>query len=220
MTRSRQVSPVKDSNRDRPAWLHGFSARSGGSSPGSSSAAWPLILDLWRAARDRSQDPVILAASLRYNVHPALIKAVVWRESWFNPEARGTSGELGLMQIREPTAMDWAKAEKHKLFTHFQLLDPVKNTACGAWYLRWLLNRYRQTDNPMAYALAAYNAGPTHVKRWSHGEGATNSAAMLRQMDFPGTRKYVAAVSERFELYRRSFPPKDWERAERPLLNR
>ena len=38
-----------------------------------------LILDRWRDSREHSQDPVILAASLRYNVHPALIKAVVWR---------------------------------------------------------------------------------------------------------------------------------------------
>src|SRR5262245_49881335 len=80
-----------------------------------------FILSLWRGARERSQDRVILAASVRYNVHPALVKAVVWRESSFNPRARGTSGELGLMQIREPTAMDWATAEKRKLFTHFQL---------------------------------------------------------------------------------------------------
>ena len=123
------------------------------------------------------------------------------------------------MQIREPTAMDWAAAEKNKLFTHFQLFDPVKNTQCGAWYLRRLLNRYRQTDNPLAYALAAYNAGPSHVNRLSKGAGTTNSAIMLQQMDYPGTRKYVTTVSERFEHYRQSFPPKGWERGDRPLLS-
>jgi soluble lytic murein transglycosylase len=176
------------------------------------------ILDLWRGARERSQDAVILAAGSRYNVHPALIKAVVWRESRFDPRARGTSGEIGLMQIREPTAMDWAAAEKNKLFTHFQLFDPVKNSECGAWYLRRLLYRYRQTDNPLAYALAAYNAGPSHVQRWSKGAGTTNSAVMLQQMDYPGTRKYVRAVSERYEHYRRIFPPPDWKGIDRPVL--
>jgi soluble lytic murein transglycosylase len=179
------------------------------------------ILTRWHGSREDSQDPVILAAALRYNVHPALLKAVIWRESWFDPQARGTSGEIGLMQIREPTAMDWAASEKNKLFTHFQLFDPAKNAQCGAWYLRWLLNRYRHADNPLPYALAAYNAGPSHVNRWSKGAGTTNSEVMLQQMDYPGTKKYVYAVSERFDYYRRTFPPPGWERrVQQPLLGK
>jgi soluble lytic murein transglycosylase len=122
------------------------------------------------------------------------------------------------MQIRAPTAQDWATAEKNKLFTHFQLFDPIKNTQCGAWYLRRLLNRYRQTDNPLAYALAAYNAGPANVNRWSKGEAATNSVAMLQQMDYPGTRKYVVSVMRRYEHYRKNFPPKGWQQNDRPPL--
>jgi soluble lytic murein transglycosylase len=176
------------------------------------------VVQQWRGARERSQDDVILAAAIRYNIHPALIKAVVWQESWFDPNARGTSGEVGLMQIRAPTAQDWATAEKSKLFTHFQLFDPVKNTQCGAWYLRRLLNRYRNTDNPLAYALAAYNAGPAHVNRWSKGEASTNSTVMLRQIDFPGTRKYVIRVIRRYEHYQKGFPSKDWMQNERPPL--
>jgi soluble lytic murein transglycosylase len=172
----------------------------------------------WRVSRERSQDNAILAASVRYNIHPALVKAVVWRESSFDPKARGTSGEFGLMQIRGPTGQDWASAEKNNQFTPTELLDPVKNTQCGAWYLRRLLNRYRNTDNPLVYALAAYNAGPANVNRWSKGEGATNSAVMLRQMDFPGTRRYVASVARRYEYYRKSFPPKSWRQDDRPSL--
>ncbi len=187
-------------------------------------AAFVVLLFLlswqYRGARERSQDAVILAASLRYNVHPALIKAVVWRESWFDPSARGTSGEIGLMQIREPTARDWADAEKDRAFTARSLLDPAQNTRCGAWYLRRLLNRYRQTDNPLAYALAAYNAGPTHVARWSKGAGATNGAVMLEQMDYRGTRRYVESVGRQFEHYQRSFPPKDWPRQPQNLVER
>ena len=41
--------------------------------------------------------------------------------------------------------------------------SPAKNTLAGTWYLRKLLGRYQQTDNAMAYALADYNAGRTHV---------------------------------------------------------
>jgi len=41
-------------------------------------------------------------------VEPALIKAVAWRESKFDTHARGRAGEIGLMQLREEAAQEWA----------------------------------------------------------------------------------------------------------------
>jgi len=165
------------------------------------------VVERWRGYREHSQDTVILAAGTRYGVDPALVKAVVWRESWFNPRARGTSGEVGLMQIRQAAAKDWADAEKISLFTHLQLFDPGRNTQCGTWYLKRLLLRYQNSDNSVPYALAAYNAGPSHVARWRKGAATTNSTEFLAQMDFPSTRKYVKSVTARYEHYRRTFPP-------------
>ena len=153
-------------------------------------------------------DAAILAASRKHGVEPALVKAVVWRESWFNPNAKGTSGEVGLMQIMKDTAGDWATAQRVPMFTHHQLFDPAMNTDCGAWYLRKLLMRYRGTDNPVVYALAAYNAGPGRVAKWSQGSAATNSVEFLQQMNFPGTKKYVITVSERYRHYKRTSPAK------------
>jgi soluble lytic murein transglycosylase len=161
-----------------------------------------LILWWRHARRERQYDKEIFAAARRYGVHPALIKAVVWRESKYDAGARGRAGELGLMQIREPAAREWAEAEKLTLFWHGRLADPALNTQCGAWYLRKLLLRYRHTDAPMTYALADYNAGRTQVLRWAKGGAATNSTAFLAQMDYPGTRAYVEAVTERFTHYR------------------
>ena len=61
----------------------------------------------WRAYElDHSQDEVIIAAASIYDMDPALIKAVIWRESRFNPDAVGAAGELGLMQIRDAAAGD------------------------------------------------------------------------------------------------------------------
>ncbi len=163
-------------------------------------AAW---IERWRAIRENSQDPVILEAAARYGVDPALVKAVVWRESWFNPNARGRKGEVGLMQIREKTAEEWAAEEHVHLFTHFQMLDPVKNARAGTWYLRKLLRRYPRTDNPLPYALADYNAGRARVLQWSNGgAAATNSAAFLARMDYPGTMasNIFLPISEDFPL--------------------
>ena len=164
-----------------------------------------LVL-FWRERREHSQDQVILAAAQRYGVDPALVKAVVWRESWFDPRAVGQAGEIGLMQITEPAAREWATAERVAGFAHTRLFDPAQNTLCGTWYLRKLLRRYLATDNPLPYALADYNAGRSHVLKWAMGAAATNSAAFIAQVGFPMTRDYVQAVMGRRGRYRTEFP--------------
>ena len=161
----------------------------------------------YRWQREHSQDAVIRAAAARYAVDGALVKAVVWRESWFDPEARGKAGEIGLMQIREPAAREWAEAEHIVGFQHEHILDPGSNTLAGAWYLAKLLRRYPHTDDPVPYALADYNAGRGHVLRWNQGAAATNSQQFLAQMTFPGTRRYIQTVVARRAQYRDEFQP-------------
>jgi soluble lytic murein transglycosylase len=155
----------------------------------------------WRSWREASQDKVILAAAARYGVDPALIKAIVWRESWFNPAARGRAGEIGLMQVGKDAANEWAQAERVAPFAQSHLFDPGTNTLAGTWYLRRMLRRYPRTDNPLPYALAAYNAGATHVTRWTKDSGATNSTAFVQRIDFPSTKKYVLTVMEQQRNY-------------------
>lgn len=153
----------------------------------------------WQQAR---HDEVILAAAKRYNVEPALVKAVVWRESSFKAGVRGKAGELGLMQIREPAAREWAEAEKIVGFSFGHLLNTGTNTSAGTWYLAKLSRRYSHTDNPAAYALADYNAGRSHVLQWNKDSAATNSSAFMAGMTFPGTKRYVLAVQQRRDFYR------------------
>lgn len=160
----------------------------------------------WQLNRiERSQDGPIRAAARRYEVEPALIKAVVWRESRFNPRVRGRAKEIGLMQIREEAAREWAGAERIEGFEHEQCLDPGINTLAGTWYLKKLLKRYVQTDDPVPYALADYNAGRANVLKWNRGPAATNSAAFLEQIGFPGTKAYVKSVLRRYARYRPVF---------------
>jgi soluble lytic murein transglycosylase len=160
----------------------------------------------WRASLENRYDVVILAAARRHGVDPALVKAVVWRESRFNQHARGAAGEIGLMQVNKLAAQEWAAAEGLRLFRHEDLFDPGKNTLAGTWYLRTLLRRYEKTDNPVSYALADYNAGRNNVRRWMRGPALSNSAAFVNQIDFPGTKRYVQTIMSRYEHYRPIFP--------------
>ena len=162
----------------------------------------------WRECwLEQSQDGPIRAAAQRYGVEPALVKAVVWRESHFHPRARGRAQEIGLMQVRAEAAREWAGAERLQGFAHEDCFDPGTNTLAGAWYLRKLLRRYAQTDNPLPYALADYNAGRGNVLKWNQGAAATNSAAFLAQIGFPGTRDYVRSVMRRYARYQPVFRP-------------
>lgn len=155
--------------------------------------------------REHSQDAPIRAAAQRYGVEPALVKAVVWRESRFRPDVHGRVGELGLMQIQEDAAFEWAYAEKHTNFVHEHCLNPQTNILAGTFYLAKMLRRYAKTDNPLPYALADYNAGRGNVLKWNNGEAATNSTAFMAQIGFPSTSNYIESVTRRYEHYRDNF---------------
>jgi soluble lytic murein transglycosylase len=157
----------------------------------------------WSYWREHRFDAVIAAAASRYQLDPALVKAVVWEESRFNPDVRGRVGEMGLMQVRTGVARDWAGTEHLRSFEPEACFNPATNTLAGAWYLKKALHRYSQADNPLPYALAEYNAGRGNVVKWLDTRSATNSAAFLGRIGFPSTRLYVMAVMERYERYRR-----------------
>jgi peptidoglycan lytic transglycosylase len=171
---------------------------------------WLLVLLLvggwsvywwWEGRLEHSQDAPIRAAAQRYGVDPALVKAVVWRESHFNPKVRGRAQEIGLMQIQQIAAQEWADAEHINTFEHEHCFDPRTNTLAGTWYLKKLLKRYNQTDNPIPYALADYNAGRGNVLKWNTGAASTNSLVFIDQIGFPSTRGYVKSVMRRSQRY-------------------
>lgn len=165
-----------------------------------------MLAGIWRwkqSSLEQSMDEPIAIAAARYQVDPALVKAVVWLESRFNPNARGAAGELGLMQLQEIAAQEWADAERSQIFQHEHCLDPQTNTLAGTFYLGKLLRRYRHTDDPVPYALADYNAGRANVLKWLEGEAATNSAVFIQHIGFPATQDYVTQVMTRSQYYRR-----------------
>jgi soluble lytic murein transglycosylase len=156
-------------------------------------------------ARFHQYDRLIRSVAIEHHLDPMLVKAVVWRESRFDPKKHGGAGERGLMQVSEKAANEWARENKIADFRVEQLFDPKTNLKAGAWYLRRAFEHWETQSDPMAFALAEYNAGASRAQRWSGGNGVATipPRTFLQSINFPGTRKYVESIITRYEFYQR-----------------
>ena len=73
------------------------------------------------------------------------------------------------------------------------------------WYLSRALEKWKDKDDPVPFALAEYNAGASRVDRWIAATGVGPKADahdFLNAMDFPTTRRYVDDIMARQKFYR------------------
>ena len=111
----------------------------------------------------------------RFNVDPALVRAVIHAESAFNPQAISPKGAQGLMQLMPPTASDLGVTNA---------MDTSQNIYGGVKYLSWMLERF---NGDTRLATAAYNAGPGAVQRYggippfAETQAYTERVAILHQ---------------------------------------
>jgi soluble lytic murein transglycosylase len=154
-------------------------------------------------ARFKQYDGLIRSIALEHHLDPMLVKAVVWRESRFDPKKYGSAGERGLMQVSEKAAKEWARENKIDNFRVEKLFDPKTNLEAGTWYLRRAFEHWGTQSDPLPFALAEYNAGASRAQRWSGGDGVAAIAprTFLKRIDFPGTRKYVDSIIARYAFY-------------------
>lgn len=85
-------------------------------------------------------------------ISPALLSALVWKESRWNPSAVSPKGAMGLTQLMPGTARELGVNPS----------DSFQNLVGGARYFRQVLESF---DYDVEKALAAYNAGPDRVRK-------------------------------------------------------
>jgi soluble lytic murein transglycosylase len=156
-------------------------------------------------ARFRQYDRLIASVAAEYHLDPMLLKAVVWRESRFDPQKYGSAGERGLMQVSEKAANEWARERKIDNFRPEQLFQARPNLEAGGWYLRRALDHWANQADPLPFALAEYNAGPSRAQRWAgdNQDATISTNDFINRIDFPATRKYVDSIIERYQFYKR-----------------
>lgn len=147
-------------------------------------------------------DEAIRTSARRNGLDPALIAAVIYRESHFRPATSSSMGAVGLMQVMPSTAEEIARSTGGKDFVIGDLSDPSVNVAYGSYYLRSLLDRY---GGSTVAAVAAYNAGQGNVDDWVSAARARGQELRVSDIAFGETRDYVRDVLSLRSIYRRAY---------------
>ena len=106
---------------------------------------------------------IIIDVSEKRGVDPALVLAVIEKESGYNPDASGDNGRSqGLMQI-------WRNAHEKRMkkLGAVNLYDPRDNVLVGVDILAEKLEKYEDAEK----ALIAYNAGDAGAKKHYFSKG-------------------------------------------------
>lgn len=110
-----------------------------------------IIDDLSEA--EKAAEPYIQEASKMYDLDPNLLRALIKRESGFNPTIESDAGAYGYTQLMPGTAEGLG----------VNMYNPHENVLGGAKYLRQQLDSF---NGDVEKALAAYNAGPGAVQKY------------------------------------------------------
>ena len=133
----------------------------------------------------------VMRHSAAKELDPSIIYGVMRRESLFNAKAKSHAGALGLMQLMPATARYVAKGLGLKKPRQADILKIENNINFGTHYFRTVLNRF---DNNVLLAAAAYNAGPSRVKRWLPLTNTMPADLWVAIVPYKETRNYVQAV--------------------------
>ena len=138
-------------------------------------------------SRPTDYNDLISAASQKYGVPEALIKAVIDTESSFRADAVSSAGAKGLMQLMDGTARGLGVTDS---------FDPAQNIDAGTRYLSHQLKAF---GGEVGLALAAYNAGPTRISKL----GITSDEQLMNQLHVlpQETSQYIAKVQNARSKY-------------------
>ncbi len=131
----------------------------------------------------------------------SIFKAIVNIESSFKLGQTSGAGAKGLAQIEKQTAIGIAQQSGLGLTLKKIQNDPESNIRAGIWLIfnhGW--NRYRNTDNPLEFAIMDYNAGignirsaQSRVKKQLEIK-ASNQIDKVEKLMPTETRKYIRYV--------------------------
>lgn len=156
---------------------------------------------VWRVLYPLEFAPQLVASARDESLDPALLAALIWQESTFDPRAISPAGARGLMQVIPRTGRRVARSLGIRYRQH-DLYDPDVSLGLGTRYLRQMLDQF---GGRLERALAAYNAGPGRVQSWAATWPDLDSEEFIESIPLTETRNYVMNVLAHQEHYRRLY---------------
>jgi len=135
----------------------------------------------------------------RPGLDPALIQALIWKESHFDSSVISVAGAVGLMQLMPATARGMAAQLQRGMPSDSDLMQPELNILLGARYFGTLLDRF---SGKVPLALAAYNAGVPAAQRWRDLAPRADDALLCELIEYPETQGYVKGILGARSAYR------------------
>jgi soluble lytic murein transglycosylase len=154
---------------------------------------------LWTVAYPTGLVPTIRAQAVP-QVDPYLAAAIIREESQYDEKAVSMVGAIGLMQLMPLTANQVAQRFGFPGVDRDDLFDQDTNIRLGVRYLGQLLDQFAGN---IAYAVAAYNAGPTAVANWIAMHQGRDQDEFIELIPYQETRLYVKRVLRSYGEYRR-----------------
>lgn len=156
---------------------------------------------VWRILYPLEYADALRRKAQTQGLDPALVAAIIWQESTFDPWAVSSAGARGLMQVIPPTGRSIARA-LGVTYRARDLHDPEVSLTFGTHYLKGMLGEF---DGRTERALAAYNAGPHRVAAWTAAKPDMSAEEFIESIPFTETRSYVMNILTHMEHYRRIY---------------
>jgi peptidoglycan lytic transglycosylase len=137
----------------------------------------------------------------RHDIDPYLIAGLIRQESVFLPTARSRANAYGLMQLLPYVGRDVARKTGAGSITTSDLLNPALNVQLGTAFVKELLGVFSRFE----YVAAAYNGGPTRVRRWLKELPTENIEEWVESIPISETRLYVQGVYRNARQYQRLY---------------
>ena len=147
----------------------------------------------------------------KLSIDQPLLFALIRQESIFDERARSRRGARGLMQLmpRTATFIDGKYRYHTNRARADKLFEPGLNLELGQSYMQHLLSG-GQFDGNLLFALAAYNTGPSKVKKWiQRVDFRSDPLLFLETVPSPETRRFLSRVLTNFAIYGHRFG-RDW----------
>jgi soluble lytic murein transglycosylase len=134
----------------------------------------------------------------------ALVLGIIRQETEFDPDAVSSAGARGIIQVMPGALHHLASVAGLPYRPNDLTADPNYDLKIGMTELAGQLTDW---SGSYVLAIAAYNAGPTNVRRWigqfgDPRDARTDPVDWIEQIPFSETRNYVQRVIENTEVYR------------------